>query len=781
MTENRYRPSSPRRYGDPRASTGNVYASSFNTGFGAQPRTVVDPYPSARPASVYATGAARKTFLDDAHPSGGPVMRTEYTVRPRGNSSISSESRRPISAYVARPASPPRVRPVISTSSRDDGPRSAFLPPLREDRYLMPAASQGRHHHRHSSATRADQERLSYPRVDRQPEYHRRGGYNAHPYAARDVPLQDDGFSYTTPKEQFLQESSRLPPRRESFGRRERPVSIVGAPEYRQSVRRDLGPPPASSRVLDRIDRADSVRHSGTRINDVDDRGDAIPRRRGSHRAPVVHHYRDDGYTSARDDRESHVPPRSRHDRIDDDDDRAERHKRRPREDRDREVPSEPPRDLDRRERDRDRDRDRERDRERPREHDKSGRAADDRRPQRSRDSSPEQSGLRKHLSTAAAVAAGAGVVGLASKKARSPHDGSDSDDRKERKHRKSRRHRADDETSPDELADRVERDLKVSNGDRVPHERRREDVKVEESTDDREERHERRKHRHHRQKDRSERDHESDTTENSAEIEARQRAAARDAAGREPQYPQEQRMTSPGEDEDDRPRRVQLVEPGDKKEDVKPKGILKPPRAMPFPEDPHPEREGVAPLKDATKEGIPPNARWTKISRALVNPEALEKLHERFEERDDYVIVLRVITREEITKLAEKTKEIREARERQWQAELEERRQRRKEKGGHRETTDDDYSSDEDRTPLAIEPNQPAHGLQGDPRAYLAQQQQMRNEQPVPLPVPVSGQPGYYPAQQAAPMPPPPPPQGMPVPDIRVDPTAGVNYATNV
>ena len=118
--------------------------------------------------------------------------------------------------------------------------------------------------------------------------------------------------------------------------------------------------------------------------------------------------------------------------------------------------------------------------------------------------------------------------------------------------------------------------------------------------------------------------------------------------------------MTSPGEDEDDRPRRVQLVEPVDKKEEVKPRGILKPPRAVPFPEDPHPEREGVAPLKDATKDGIPPNARWTKISRALVNPEALEKLHERFEERDDYVIVLRVVTREEITKLAEKTKEIR-------------------------------------------------------------------------------------------------------------------------
>ena len=41
------------------------------------------------------------------------------------------------------------------------------------------------------------------------------------------------------------------------------------------------------------------------------------------------------------------------------------------------------------------------------------------------------------------------------------------------------------------------------------------------------------------------------------------------------------------------------------------------------FPEDPAPVREGVAPLKDAKKGVIPPNARWTKISRSLVNPEA--------------------------------------------------------------------------------------------------------------------------------------------------------------
>lgn len=61
-----------------------------------------------------------------------------------------------------------------------------------------------------------------------------------------------------------------------------------------------------------------------------------------------------------------------------------------------------------------------------------------------------------------------------------------------------------------------------------------------------------------------------------------------------------------------------------------------------------------------ATKKGIPPGARWTKIDRRLVNPEALEAAQERFEERLDCVIVLRVLTKEEIQKLADKTRDIR-------------------------------------------------------------------------------------------------------------------------
>ena len=88
-------------------------------------------------------------------------------------------------------------------------------------------------------------------------------------------------------------------------------------------------------------------------------------------------------------------------------------------------------------------------------------------------------------------------------------------------------------------------------------------------------------------------------------------------------------------------------------------KGILRQPREK-FPEDPSPIREGVAPLKDAKKDGVPPDARWTKIARKLVNPEALDIGKERYEARDDFVIVLRVLSREEIQGYASATQQIR-------------------------------------------------------------------------------------------------------------------------
>lgn len=79
-------------------------------------------------------------------------------------------------------------------------------------------------------------------------------------------------------------------------------------------------------------------------------------------------------------------------------------------------------------------------------------------------------------------------------------------------------------------------------------------------------------------------------------------------------------------------------------------KSILKPPTHH-FPEELNPVREGIAPHKsDKTKKDAPPGAKWTKIKRSWVNPEALAAGKERFEVLGDHhVKVLRVLSREEI------------------------------------------------------------------------------------------------------------------------------------
>jgi hypothetical protein len=107
--------------------------------------------------------------------------------------------------------------------------------------------------------------------------------------------------------------------------------------------------------------------------------------------------------------------------------------------------------------------------------------------------------------------------------------------------------------------------------------------------------------------------------------------------------------------------RQMRVVSPPRDKDEKKPiKGILKQPKPQ-FPEEPNPVREGVAPHKDDKKKAeVPTGARWTKINRALVNPEALTIGKERFEVRDDFVIVLRVLSKEEIQAYATATAQLR-------------------------------------------------------------------------------------------------------------------------
>ncbi|KAI1876021.1 uncharacterized protein JN550_001517 [Neoarthrinium moseri] len=117
--------------------------------------------------------------------------------------------------------------------------------------------------------------------------------------------------------------------------------------------------------------------------------------------------------------------------------------------------------------------------------------------------------------------------------------------------------------------------------------------------------------------------------------------------------------------------KQVRVVSPPRDKGDSRPiKGILKQPTSQ-FPEDTNPVREGVAPHKDdKTKKDVPSGARWTKINRRVINPEALTIGKERFEVRDDFVIVLRVLSKEEIQAYATATAQLREMRRKEFEQE---------------------------------------------------------------------------------------------------------------
>ncbi|KAJ5165214.1 uncharacterized protein N7500_007044 [Penicillium coprophilum] len=204
-----------------------------------------------------------------------------------------------------------------------------------------------------------------------------------------------------------------------------------------------------------------------------------------------------------------------------------------------------------------------------------------------------------------------------------------------------------------------------------------------------------------------------------------------------------ESRRSPPVDTAKDDSRRPIAVEPAAPKEpDAPPKGILKAPRPA-FPEEPNPVREGVAPLKDAHKQGIPPGARWTKIDRRLVNPEALEAGNERFEERSDYVIVLRVLSKEEIQQYAVKTQEIRDIRHKE---QLRDRRKSRDEAHRHGRRGEESSSDDEDegeeepwkQLEAAAAPTTPKMSLPSRPRAstnsmHEAESSRMNNPSAAP------------------------------------------------
>lgn len=500
-----------------------------------------------------------------------------------------------------------------------------------------------------------------------------------------------DRLSIRPAPEADMDRGSDIPSRRQST---RVPVVHQRRDEDYPSTRDDLDVRPApQSRRFDRVDDDDLISYKPRKERVVDDAPPPVLRPRRARpdedEAPPVHRPRrerpadDDDVVAVhrprreRPEADDVAPiPKPRRERFEDDQPVP---KPRVRDDdrdrvRDRDYHREPEREVRDRERDNDypREKERERERERPKAEDKP-KYVDDRRDVRSRDSSPEHHGAGKGIAAGLGAVATAGLAGAAIKNHKS-EDASDSDTKNARRRLRKHKHRdrpEEEQAVPDpDSRDRGAPPLPEDRAadDRRPGPSRRDESASESYEDDQG----RQRHRRRRHRDRDDASPLPPTDPIPAPVEAfrpgqdpeddgpprrRERAASR--VREAPDDLDLRRTISPGEDEDARPRRVQLVEP-EKKEAFIPRGILKAPRQVPFPEDPNPTREGVAPLKDAGKHGVPPGARWTKISRLLVNPEALEQAQERFEQRDDYVIVLRVVSREEIQKFAEKTKEIR-------------------------------------------------------------------------------------------------------------------------
>ncbi|KAI9657317.1 MAG: hypothetical protein M1821_002997 [Bathelium mastoideum] len=386
--------------------------------------------------------------------------------------------------------------------------------------------------------------------------------------------------------------------------------------------------------------------------------------------------------------------------------------------DRDREREKERERERDReREREREREKERERERDRDRDHEKERRRRDDdtdrkhrdreRHRERDRDDRERDEGKSHFPGVGAAAAAlGAAALGgevLRDRKRDKEREYEEDDDRsrhtrkpelredldvdrrlpieepRERVDRKpSPRESASDTSDPD--ADYRRRVAQIQQEMQQSHKENHDDSSQSDDDKDRKDRR-RRERRERREREIREREEFDKASERSRDLE--QVVPVPPANDERRQSTFDAPLVSEPDSLNDgssstRESRVRIVEPpkDDKDEPAAPKSILRKPTEK-FPEDPNPIREGVAPLKDASKKGIPPGARWTKIDRRLVNPEALEDAKERFEERLDCVIVLRVLSRDEIQKFADRTKEIRDER---YDRERKERKQRRRE-----------------------------------------------------------------------------------------------------
>jgi hypothetical protein len=616
-------------------------------------------------------------------PGQSTKLRTEYAIRERPRSNTDS-ARRPLS--LAIPASTSRQGPVVtSTYNRSASPlppRSAYA---REDpeRYVTPASSIGGRNQRRiysldygSDTGRLDPgDRVGRAHRDRGAyRIYRPGGVSAYPAYGDPRKLDDsdyyDAYSYTTPRDLFEKDSALRSSQRGTY-RTGRPVSMAGADAFlgHDSYKdpRSLGPPP-SHRGFDKIVDEDRLRRPGPGRAENDLSRDSTDSRRSSwHRAPVaLHQDPDEEYLSYTDDLKGSRRHRRHHDEGP-----SGRHRREHRE-------------------------------------------------------------PRKHTADQflAPVLGGLATLGLASgysEEALDPDRPSRREGHRSRGHDRSRDHGSDSETRDYRDAKAKSKGLTAEEEDEYrSHRRQRERSKRRDHNDPHGSSSSGEEARKKRREKSSRKQHDSDSSDGDHKKQSRDDPDKSRRHHKE-DAPVDPGKRSPGDSAEDRPRKPVTVEPAPVKEpEAPPKGILKPPREK-FPEDGNPIREGVAPLKDAQKKGIPTGARWTKIDRRLVNPAALESAHERFEERPEYVIVLRVLTKEEIQAFAVKTQEIRgeyaceggsllveeqrgltlssDARYREAQQERRRLREERRRNGEHDSSSSDDEDEDENAAPLAIEP----------------------------------------------------------------------------
>ncbi|KAI9801070.1 MAG: hypothetical protein M1833_002938 [Piccolia ochrophora] len=705
MDPYRYRrsgsPPGGRRMVDPmRSSTGTVGYSSYDPSsdpFYPRSRLTGDTLANPRSSADH-FDLDRRTAR--SHRPEGPYANKVPPVsrRPR-RSTLDTEGQRP-----PRPVISTALRPVVH-SGAPDRPASPSTRSYDSDAegeyYLTPATSGRRGHQRNYSLDNEGASRGANYREPRDVAPDRSGyrsprsagvrkGYHPSGPLVRSPDVDESrhrfddyrGYEYTDPREEEYRDPQPGRRRGESLEvpGRERPISMIELEGYlpRTAGPREPGPPP-STRGFDRIPRSSSIDRKQPPTREREDRDYARPReeigferspsRTNRHKPVSLHQRQDDPYESHPEDKGADRP---RHDYgVDRRDFNA------PRDD-DRHRAYEP------NDRDRDRDRDSGHDRRHHHQH-KDDRDEPYIRPGEHR---PRDTRERDDLETERRK------LDLKNREPREKLVAERDDVEKERRELDLRNRQPREKYVPERDVRDRDRDYKEretrerAQREKGPGEREireREALPTVSRGHDRPERELLERDREVRARDlpeagkidkvRTEREHKYiDPQPNPRIPELRERdpverdQADRDRRGRD-RIGSDPRGRETVEEDSVRPDRrndhVRVVSPPRERESKPPiKGILREPRQK-FPEDPAPIREGVAPLKDAKddKKGIPPGARWTKIDRRLVNPATLEEAQERFEERLDHVIVLRVLKREEIEAFAARTQEIRDAR----------------------------------------------------------------------------------------------------------------------